>query len=167
MFFRPKLIKRFHSLVWALMVFTCGAPAVAQETLLKTERYTLKVETIASGLVSPWSVAFLLDGLTLITEKSGQLRVMQAGRLLPRPVSGLPKVTASGQGGLMDVVAHPAFRQNRLIYWSYSAGTPEAVGTEVARGRLSCRGKTAALTRSRSSSSSSPRRKQAGTLVPG
>ena len=145
MFLRPKFIKQLHGLVWALIVSVCAAPVAAQETLLKTERYTLKIETIASGLASPWSVAFLPDGLTLITEKSGQLRVMQAGRLLPRPVSGLPKVTAHGQGGLLDVVAHPAFRQNRLIYWSYTAGTAEAVGTEVARGRLSCRGEDCRL----------------------
>ncbi|MEY4249658.1 MAG: hypothetical protein RJA87_1291 [Pseudomonadota bacterium] len=140
MLFHPKLIKQLHCLAWAVILCISGSPTVAQETVLKTERYRVKVETVASGLVSPWSVAFLPDGLTLITEKSGHLRVMQAGRLLTRPVSGLPKVTALGQGGLLDVIAHPAFRQNRLIYWSYTAGTAEAVGTEVARGRLSCRG---------------------------
>jgi len=118
-----------------------AAPFISAEDLsIKTERYTLKVETLASGLSSPWSVALLPDGLTLITEKAGQLRVLRDGKLLARPVSGLPEVTVRGQGGLLDVVAVPGYPRNRLIYWSYSAGTATEVGTEVARGRLSCEG---------------------------
>jgi glucose/arabinose dehydrogenase len=57
---------------------------------------------------------------------------------LPNPVSGLPEVTVRGQGGLLDVVAHPNYAQNKLIYWSYAAGADGEVGTDVARGRLSC-----------------------------
>jgi glucose/arabinose dehydrogenase len=121
------------------MLVSIAAPMTfAQESPLKTERYTLKVETVASDLTMPWSVALLPDGLILITEKPGNLRVMREGRLLAPPVAGLPKVTPRGQGGLLDVVAHPGYRQNQLIYWTYSAGDAEAVGTEVARGRLVC-----------------------------
>ena len=133
-------MKKFRFVaVTALLTLT--APFISAEDLsIKTERYTLKVETLASGLSSPWSVALLPDGLTLITEKAGQLRVLRDGKLLARPVAGLPEVTVRGQGGLLDVVAHPGYQKNRLIYWSYSAGTATEVGTEVARGRLSCDG---------------------------
>jgi len=123
----------FVTLVIAPAAFAIDAP-------IKTERYTLKVETVVSDLASPWSVAFLPDGLTLITEKAGSLRVMRDGKLLPRPVAGMPAVTMRGQGGLLDVVAHPSYAQNQLIYWTYAAGTSSDVGTEVARGRLSCQG---------------------------
>ena len=112
----------------------------AQDAPIKTERYTIKVESVASGLTSPWSVAFLPDGLTLITEKAGNLRVLRDGQLLPKPVAGLPAILMHGQGGLLDVVAHPDYSKNRLIYWSYSAGASGEVGTEVARGRLACQG---------------------------
>jgi len=122
----------------ALPVTAVPAKAQTQEAPLKTERYTLKVETLASGLASPWSVALLPDGLILITEKPGNLRVLRDGKLMAAPVSGLPKVTVRGQGGLLDVVAHPGYRQNRLIFWSYAAGNESEVGTEVARGRLDC-----------------------------
>jgi glucose/arabinose dehydrogenase len=140
MFSNLGLIEKFR-LVCVTALITLSVPvASAQDSSIKTERYTLKVETLASGLASPWSVALLPDGLTLITEKPGKLRVLRQGRLLERPVSGLPEVTVRGQGGLLDVVAHPGYQKNRLIYWSYSAGTSTEVGTEVARGRLSCEG---------------------------
>jgi glucose/arabinose dehydrogenase len=122
-----------------MFTFWSATQAVARESL-KTERYTVNVETIASGLVSPWSVALLPDGLILITEKAGNLRVMRDGRLLANPVAGLPTALMFGQGGLLDVVAHPQYPDNKLIYWTYSAGTASAVGTEVARGRFDCRG---------------------------
>lgn len=133
-------VKKIHLIVLLALSSLVASFSLAQDTSIKTERYTLKVETLASGLSSPWSVALLPDGLILITEKSGKLRVVREGTLLERPVSGLPEVTVRGQGGLLDVVAHPSFQKNRLIYWSYSAGTSTEVGTEVARGRLSCEG---------------------------
>jgi len=114
--------------------------SLAQDALIKTEQYTLKIDTLASGLVLPWSVALLHDGLILVTEKAGNLRVMREGRLLERPVSGLPPITPRGQGGLLDVVSHPDYRNNQVIFWSYSAGADGEVGTDVARGRLSCQG---------------------------
>lgn len=140
MFSSLGLSKKFH-FVFATTLITLVLPfATAQDSSIKTERHTLKVETLASGLSSPWSVALLPDGLTLITEKPGKLRVLREGRLLGRPVSGLPAVALRGQGGLLDVVPHPDYRKNRSIYWSYSAGSSTEVGIEVARGRFSCEG---------------------------
>ena len=54
--------------------------ASAQDAPINTERYTLKDETVASRLSSPWSVALLPDGVILITEKAGALRVMRRSR---------------------------------------------------------------------------------------
>jgi glucose/arabinose dehydrogenase len=93
---------------------------------------------VAEGLVHPWSIAFLPDGDMLITERAGRLRIVRDGTLLETPVAGVPEVRARGQGGLLDVVPHPQFETNRLLYLSYSK--PNADGSEgttaVARGRF-------------------------------
>ncbi len=96
-----------------------------------------RAETVVDGLEHPWSVTWLPDGDALITEKPGRLRVMRDGRLVPEAVAGLPELLGRGHGGLMDVALHPDFARNRLVYFTYGAGTAEANGTQLARGRLS------------------------------
>ncbi|MGH7637493.1 MAG: PQQ-dependent sugar dehydrogenase [Gemmatimonadaceae bacterium] len=97
-----------------------------------------RVVTVAEGLVNPWSIAFLPGGDMLVTERPGRLRIIRNGRLLSDPVPGLPRMRTGGQGGLLDVVPHPDFAANRLIYLSYSK--PNADSTEgttaVARARF-------------------------------
>jgi glucose/arabinose dehydrogenase len=73
----------------------------------------------------------------LVTERPGRLRIIgRDGRLEPQPVSGLPQITAVGQGGLLDVALHPRFPENNLVYFSYAGRDSTGFGTEVARGRL-------------------------------
>src|SRR5690606_10334308 len=81
---------------------------------------TFEVVTFVEGLRNPWSMAFLPNGDMLVTERGGQLRVVRDGQLLPDPVPGVPPVRAMGQGGLQDVVLHPDFESNRVIYLSYA-----------------------------------------------
>jgi glucose/arabinose dehydrogenase len=89
------------------------------------------------GLEHPWSVAFLPDGRMLVTERPGRLRVVtKDGKLEPKAIEGLPAVTEHGQGGLHDVVLHPQFKANQLVYLSYAARGASGVGTELARGKL-------------------------------
>jgi aldose sugar dehydrogenase len=74
----------------------------------------------------------------LVTERPGRLRVVRNGALQAEPIAGVPRVRYGGQGGLLDVVLHPDFESNRLVYLSYSK--PNADGTQgttaVVRGRL-------------------------------
>jgi aldose sugar dehydrogenase len=93
-----------------------------------------KVETIATGLDHPWSLAFLPDGRVLVTERAGRLSLLQAGR--KTAITGVPAVYAASQGGLFDVVLHPQFATNGLVYLSYAAGTPKANFTRITRARL-------------------------------
>jgi glucose/arabinose dehydrogenase len=81
-------------------------------------------------------MAFLPGGDMLITERPGRLRIVRGGRLLPDPVSGVPEVFARGQGGLLDVVPHPDFAANRLLYLSYSKPLDDGSTTAVIRGRF-------------------------------
>ncbi len=95
-----------------------------------------RIATVASGLDHPWSVAFLPDGRVLVTERAGRLRVIENGKLVSQPIAGVPAVYAHSQGGLFDVLPHPRFAENRLLYLSYAAGTPQSNATRIARARL-------------------------------
>ncbi len=96
-----------------------------------------EVMVVADGLAHPWGIAFLPGGDILVTERPGRLRMIQDGRLLPDPISGVPEVVARGQGGLLDVTLHPDFAENRLVYLSYSKDVGSGrTTTAVARGVL-------------------------------
>lgn len=96
-----------------------------------------RAETVIEGLDHPWSVAWLPDGGMVITERAGRMRVFNAdGSVRIDEVGGVPQVLAIGQGGLMDVSLHPEFAENHLVYFTYTAGLPNANMTTVARGVL-------------------------------
>ncbi len=82
---------------------------------LRPEHRMLRVVVVARGLEQPWSIAFLPGGDMLVTERPGRLRLIKNGKLDPDPVRGVPKVHAGGLQGLMDVVLHPRFADNRWV----------------------------------------------------
>src|SRR5690606_8338038 len=83
--------------------------------------HDFRVVPVAEGLEVPWSMAWLPNGDMLVTEaKAGRLRVVRNGQLLPEAISGVPEVFNMGQGGLFDVLPHPDFDSNQLVYLSYS-----------------------------------------------
>lgn len=114
-----------------------AAPLLAQD-VVPSVYHEYRVVTVADGFEHPWSIAFLPDGEILVTERPGRIRIVRDGRLLPDPVPGLPEVRVGGQGGLMDVVPHPDFATNRLLYISYSKpNADDSEGTTaVIRGRF-------------------------------
>ncbi len=85
----------------------------------------------------PWAMAFLPDGRMLVTEKKGNLLIVNQTGQKTRPVAGVPDVDYGGQGGLGDVALHPDFAENGLVYLSYAeAGRNGTRGAAVARGVL-------------------------------
>ena len=90
---------------------------------------------VVADFESPWAMTFLPDGRMLITEKSGILYVVSADGQQRKRVDGIPSVSSEGQGGLMDVVLHPGFTQNRLVYFSYAEAGQGGKGVVLARGR--------------------------------
>ena len=119
-----------------LVALLATLPLTAAAQALRSEEHSFRVVKLVEGLEQPWSLAFLPDGRMLVTEKAGRLRVVSQGKLLPEPVQGLPEVTVHGQGGLHDVVPHPDFKSNQLVYLAYAARGSDGVGTELARGRM-------------------------------
>ncbi|MDE0355761.1 MAG: PQQ-dependent sugar dehydrogenase [Deltaproteobacteria bacterium] len=134
----------FRDLPWRYVVAylvtltVCWSGFAGADTIERTERHTVSVRILTRGLVRPWSLAFLPDGRMLVSERQGRLRyVASDGTLDPTPISGLPgPVTERRQGGLHDVVLHPDFARNRLVYLAYAGRGEGGYGTELARGRL-------------------------------
>lgn len=104
--------------------------------------FEFSLQTITDALEIPWAMAFLPGGEMLVTERSGQLRLIVDDTLQPAAVGGVPDVVARGQGGLLDVALHPDYAQNGWIYLSYSAAagageTGRGSNTALMRARLS------------------------------
>ena len=127
---RLLLVAAFLGVVLSLSVDL----AKAEEFSSKHHRF--RVTAVAGGLEHPWSVAFLPDGDILVSERPGRLRIIRNGVLLDSPVRGLPQIRALGQGGLLDLLPHPEFAQNRILFFSYSASLDNEVTTHVARAML-------------------------------
>lgn len=97
----------------------------------------LTVETVASGLQHPWSLAFLPGGGALVTERAGQLRkISRDWALGSEPVSGVPPVFNEAQAGLFDVLLSPNFESDQQVFLAYACGTASANHLCVSRGRL-------------------------------
>jgi glucose/arabinose dehydrogenase len=121
-----------------LFLLVAATVAFAQSpVVLRSAGHDFRVVTVADGLVNPWSIAFLPDGDVLISERPGRLRIVRHGQLLADPVAGVPEVFAQGQGGLLDVVPHPDFVTNQMLYLSFSKPLPGGESTTaVVRGRF-------------------------------
>ena len=115
--------------------FQPAFPGQTRAPAVKT-RTAFQVSEIASGFNKPWAIAFLPDRRMLVTEKPGGLRIVTPAGAKSAPVSGLPRVDARGQGGLLDVELAPDFRRSGQIYWTYYEPREGGNGLAVARGRL-------------------------------
>jgi aldose sugar dehydrogenase len=98
------------------------------------------LQRIAKGLEHPWSLAFLPDKRMLVTERPGRLRMVGPDGWVSEPLTGIPQVYASGQGGLLDVALSSTFDKDRLVYLSFAESGEGGAGTAVAHGRLGERG---------------------------
>lgn len=135
-----RLIPLSTATACALALTVTAASSITAQTrqteTVQTEAGPIRVVTVAKGLAHPWGLAFLPDGRRIVTERGGNLRLVSKGGTLSPPLSGTPKVWASGQGGLLDVVLHPDFATNRRIYLSYVEPGDGGGGTAVGWGVL-------------------------------
>jgi glucose/arabinose dehydrogenase len=115
-------------------------PSPKTDTVTASQLHSFRIETVVGTLQEPWSLAFLPDGRSLVTEKRGTLKVISGGVTNP-PVTGTPQVDARSQGGLFEVVPHPDFARNGWIYLAFAdpqknAGGKDVSMTAVVRGRI-------------------------------
>ena len=109
----------------------------------------LRAEVLSVGLDHPWALVFMPDGRLLVTERSGQLRVINDGAV-GAPITGTPDVYDQGQGGLLDVALAPDFAESGRIYLSFAenaadAGLQRGQGTAVMTARLVLEGDSGRL----------------------
>jgi glucose/arabinose dehydrogenase len=110
-----------------------GAGAAYGKTInVKTETTPLRVITVTDGLKNPWGLDFLPDGKMLVTERGGQMRVVNPDGTKGPALEGLPKIIARGQGGLLDVTVAPDFATSKRIYFAYSEPAEEGKGNSTA-----------------------------------
>lgn len=116
---------------------TAQEGAVADAAARETRQVgPFNVETIAS-FDEPWALSFLPDGRLLVSERPGTLQLVDVATGRASGIAGVPEVVYGGQGGFGDVVPHPQFEDNGLVYLSYAEkGDGDTAGAAVARARL-------------------------------
>lgn len=118
---------------------TAYKPAFAGQTRISgvqtNTAYEAKV--ITSTLNNPWGVKMLPDGRLLVTEKPGNLRIVSTTGQVSSPITGVPAVNSTNQGGLLGLTLDPEFASNRMIYWVFSQQVTGGNITAVAKGKLS------------------------------
>lgn len=140
-----------HVLSSAALLALLAAPAWAQTVESSAGKLTATV--IAEGLDHPWALGFLPDGRMLVTERSGQLRVISGG-VVGEPIAGTPEVYNQGQGGLLDLALAPDFATSGQIYLTFAeraedAGQQRGQGTAVLSAKLVLEGNGGHLENSR------------------
>jgi len=120
------------------MGLAVGSSTVVSQPASATS--AVSTEVVASGLSHPWAVAFVDDSTMLVTEREGNMRLVQSDGRVSEPLSGLPAIAAGRQGGLLDVITDQDFAQNRTIYFCYTRAAPDRSSlnsTALASARLS------------------------------
>jgi glucose/arabinose dehydrogenase len=128
-------MRDFTSAMLPLALLTCsGGGANGQETDADASK-PFKVSVIAD-FDAPWATTFLPDGRMLVTEKAGELILFDPKNGTKIPVAGIPRVDSAGQGALMDIILHPQFADNAMVYLSWSEAGEGGKGVALGTGKF-------------------------------
>ncbi len=94
------------------------------------------MKSVAEGLPHLWAMEFLPDGRMLVTAKQGAMHIISEEGQAGPAINGVPKVLASGQGGLLDVALAPDYQSSGRIFFSFSEEREDGNGTSVASAKL-------------------------------
>lgn len=128
---------RIARLCVPVLAISVATSALAEEPReIRAGDVTIEVTSIAEGLENPWSVEVLPDGAFIVTERPGRMRIIRDGEV-GRPLGGLPRIAAVGQGGLLDLALSSDFAESRRLFFTAAAPGPGGQGTAVFSARLS------------------------------
>lgn len=126
-----------HRTAAMLVSIWIAGSAYAQKSVVRTEAGDVIVKKLAENLDHPWSMAFLPYKRLLVTERAGNLRILDTNNKLSQPLKGIPQVYVTDQGGLLDVALDPDFAKNNYVYLSFSEpGEDSTASTALGRGKL-------------------------------
>ena len=132
-----KILKKF------LMISICFVSTIKAEDsdwdtrIVKTEKVSFQVETYADGFEIPWGMAFLPDNRMMVTDRIGDLWIVEKdGKDKVKVIGEIPNVRSKGQGGMLDVAVHPDFNTNSYIYLSFSDYSENKSHTSLIRAKL-------------------------------
>ncbi len=120
----------------------------------------IATSAITDDIDIPWAMVQLPTKEILISEREGELRVFKEGSLLAQPISGLPKIQAKGQGGLLDLALHPDFANNHWLYFTYASKAEKSSGSNTALMRATLNIATMALSEQKLLYKATPNSKQ-------
>ena len=128
--------KIFICVIALFSLNSCGQTKKNDVEITTSQNPKYTTEIVVPNLKIPWGMAFLPDGSILITEKAGQLIHFKNGA--KTVIKNCPKVSARGQGGLLDIELHPNYKENGWLYMSYSSpeGDEQGANTAIVRARL-------------------------------
>lgn len=136
-------IKTFHllrtTIVISILVRLVGSCSTKQKEffIIESEGTNLKVETVTDSITLPFGMDFLPDGRLLVTDRAkGNMVVINTETGEKELLQGVPKVVGQGDGGLLDVLVHPDYKNNGWIYFSYSEGDTTSNTMVVDRAKL-------------------------------
>jgi glucose/arabinose dehydrogenase len=137
------ITKTFNSALLSLalilcLYISCTRSSSGDETLPDAANAPagFTAQTLYDGFKNPWGMAWLPDGRMLVTERGGEILVFRNDKFTGEKLSGVPKVFNEGQGGLLDIVLHPNYNENKWIYISYAKPVSGGATTAIARFKL-------------------------------
>lgn len=136
---------RFASLALPMLLVACkgDSPPAGQQDAppsgpdANTKQPSGFTPTEVGVFDRPWAMTFLPDGRLLVTELGGALKLRATDGSVG-DITGVPSPVVAGQGGLGDIVLHPDYASNSMVYLSWvEAGTGGTSGAAVGRAILS------------------------------
>ena len=129
-------MRKITLILHLFFIICCKAQVKPNDIPLQDEVKNYTFETVASGIQTPWGMAWLPDGTLLVTERSGILYQIKNGT--KTEIKNVPAVYNRGQGGLLDIVVHPNYAKNGWIYMTYAftEGDDEGGNTKLIRAKL-------------------------------
>ena len=124
------------TLLFCLLALLPLASHAASPQIIQSEKANFALEEVIDGLGIPWGIAFISDSQLLITEREGNVKLLDLQSKALSPVQGAPEVMAEGQAGLLDIAVPPDFSSGDWIYFTYVRDKDDEGVTVLARAKL-------------------------------
>ncbi|MFL3026849.1 MAG: PQQ-dependent sugar dehydrogenase [Candidatus Neomarinimicrobiota bacterium] len=132
-----KILQKSLLITLLLFIPLLGDDSDWDASIHNTEEVSFQVQTFIDGFEIPWGMAFMPDERLLVTDRIGDVWIVEKdGTNKVKVIGEIPNVRSKGQGGMLDVEIHPDFINNSYIYLTYSDILDKKFHTSLIRGKL-------------------------------